>query len=379
MTQKIIYIAASDSTQENKQKASVTCDGKNDALVINAAMKNFDHNGGILFLLAGTYYIFKVPHTHGGIVVDRNNITILGEGNSTKLLLQKYQDCNVIQIKGVKNTKISNLFIDGNRDFQAVKDVPFKDEIEEDKHFRSFFFNLSGVKCDKYEGDKDFPKNVVVSNCTIQNCKALCAYLRGKNMIVENNHFGEAWADVVEILNGPGIIRGNVVIINNKKVKTHTALSTDIANFVSITDNKVYVKEGCRLDLGFRSWQHSFFHSIKRNVLIVEKNASVHAVVDSRGLFTTIEDNCFINHNEEPVLLSINGLNKVSGNILRNIKIGIRISHPEYLEQWKQKWRRGFLEDMFIMIKQNYFYNSKVDKGNHKNRVVERNNILLSN
>ena len=378
MTNKIIYIAASDSTQEKKQKASVVCDGKNDAILINEAIQKFSNDGGMLMLLAGTYYIYKVPNTFGGIVINKNNITIVGEGNDTKLLLQKHQDCNVIQIKGVKNTRISNLFIDGNREFQALKDVPFKDEKEEDAYFRTFFFNLSGVKADKYEGDNDFPKNVIVSNCTIQNCKALCAYLRGKKMIVENNHFGEAWADVVEILNGPGIIRNNIVVINNKKVKTHTALSTDIANFVSITDNKVYVKEGARLDLGFRSWQHSFFHSIKRNVLIVEKNASLHAVVDSRGLFTTIKDNCFINYNTDPVLLSINGLNNVSGNSLTNIKIGIRISHPEYLEQWKKMWRRGFLEDMFINIKNNFFYNSKIEKGIHKNTIIESENVLLN-
>ncbi len=379
MTKKIIYIAANDSISSKKERANVICDGKNDAQIINEAIQSFTQKGGLVFLFAGTYIILKVKDTHGGIIIDKSNVTVMGEGDATKLLLQKYQDCNAIQIKGVKNVRINNLFIDGNREYQGVKNGEIKDEIEEDdSHFRSFSFNLSGIKADKYSGDHHFPQNVIVSNCTIQNCKALCVMLRGKNMIVENNHLGEARADVVEILNGPGIIRGNIVVISSKTLRTHTALSTDLANFVSITDNKVYVKEGATLHLGFRTWHHSFFHSIKRNVLIVEKNAHVNAVVDSRGLFTSIEDNSFVNYNIEPVLLSINGLNNVSGNSLTNIKIGIRNSHPEYSEKWKQMWRCGFLEDMMVRIKKNFFYNSNIDKGSHKNKIVEGENVWLN-
>lgn len=378
MKKKIIYIAAGDSPIDKKGKSSIVCDGRNDAQLINSAMQNFNNDGGIIYLFEGTYNIYKVAGTWGGIVVDRSNVEILGEGEVTKLLLQKHQDCNVIQIKGVKNIKISNLFIDGNRNYQAVKDVPFKDEKEENTYFRTFYFNLSGVKADKYDRDKDFPKNVTISNCTIQNCKALCAYLRGRNMIVENNHFGEAWADVVEILNGPGVIRGNVVVISSKTLRTHTGLSTDIANYVSITDNKIYVKEGGNLDFGFRTWQHSFFHSIKRNVLIAEKNSRVRAMIDSRGLFTTIEDNCFINYNTEPVALSLNGLNNFSGNSLTNVTVGIRNSHDDdYLEKWKKMWRRGFLEDLLIIIRNNYLYHSSIEKGKHKNVLIERKNVFL--
>jgi hypothetical protein len=112
--------------------------------------------------------------------------------------------------------------------------------------------------------------------------------LEGPNMRVIDNLLGNAGSDSVEILTGPGVIRGNIVEITGQ---THVAIGSDRANSMIMSDNIIRVRKGGRLDIGFRSWAGSRRHVISDNVLVVDEGGTCSLAMDIRGTESTITGN----------------------------------------------------------------------------------------
>jgi hypothetical protein len=126
----------------------------------------------------------------------------------------------------------------------------------------------------------------------------------------------------VEILAGPGEIRGNYFEITGR---THVACGSDRGNSILMSDNIVHVKEGGDLDIAFRSWADSERHVIANNTVTVDPGGRCGKAVDARGYGAVIMGNNFHTTNpEEPLHLTVSGGNTVvTGNILENVVIEI--------------------------------------------------------
>ena len=102
-------VAASDS--QNKEKADYVADGTNDEAEIEAAINALPSGGGVVYLLEGTYNI--------GTTIDiaKSNVSLIGSGKATKLLLGANVDVIVVGdgTNPYEGIVISNLQIDGNR------------------------------------------------------------------------------------------------------------------------------------------------------------------------------------------------------------------------------------------------------------------------
>jgi len=87
------------------------CDGTADQVEINAAITALPANGGEIIILDGTYNITAK------INVNKNNVSITGNGNST-ILKRMYNSTlseGIITLASVSYCRISDLNIDGNR------------------------------------------------------------------------------------------------------------------------------------------------------------------------------------------------------------------------------------------------------------------------
>lgn len=139
-------------------------------------------------------------------------------------------------------------------------------------------------------------------------------------MHVVGNVLGNATSDVVEILTGPGEMRGNYAEITGR---THVAFGSDRGNNIIMADNIVHVRPEGDIDIGFRSWADSKHHAINGNVIRVESGGKLGRAMDIRGTETAVTGNSVYNHADNPSLpLYIRGGNAVlTGNVLENVTI----------------------------------------------------------
>ena len=267
----------------------------------------------------GTYDIRKVPETLGGVLIDRSNVVLAGQGTSTRLVQAAGQDTNVIRIigSGVGHVTIRDLWVDANRDgnFEGRGDPNVS-------HGR---FEFCGIKAFyTYPGGPTGQRNhhITIERCHVHNSHRLGIMLEGQHMKVINNVLGNAGSDAVEILTGPGEIRGNSVEITGR---THVAIGSDRGNSILMTDNIVRVLDGGDLDIGFRSWAASRRHVIANNVLTVEPGGHCRQAIDVRGTGAVVSGNSLHTENaDEPLRLSITGGNTVvTDNLLENVIVEI--------------------------------------------------------
>ncbi|MBP1655407.1 MAG: uncharacterized protein H6Q31_8 [Bacteroidetes bacterium] len=318
-------VAAKNSSGNDRSAAQFVCDGEGDQVEINAAIRSLPPAGGMVFLMEGTYDIRKVQGTLGGIIIDRSNVTLAGTGPATQLVLAPHQNTNVIRIIGhnVGHITIRDLQVDANRAQNAEgKGDP---KISHDR------FEFCGIKafCGSPGDPGDHPTHdVTVQNTIVRNAQRLGIMLEGPNMKVVGNTLGNAGSDVVEILTGPGEIRGNHVEITGQ---THIAIGSDCANSILMTDNIVHVKEGGRLDIAFRSWKGSERHVIANNVVAVDSGGICAQAIDARGSRTVITGNCLYTASKDTRMrLSIGGGDAIiNGNVFENIAIEINDSTGE--------------------------------------------------
>ncbi len=312
-------VAAKNSSEHARSAAHFVCDGEGDQEEINAAIRALPPAGGIVFLMEGTYDIRKVERTLGGIIIDRSYVTLAGTGAATQLVLAPRQNTNVIRIIGrnVGHITIRDIHIDANRERNSEgKGDP---KISHDR------FEFCGIKafCGSPGHSGDNPTHdITVQNTAVRNAQRLGIMLEGPNMKVIGNTLGNAGSDVVEILTGPGEIRGNLVEITGQ---THVAIGSDCANSILMTDNIVRVRNGGRLDIAFRSWKGSERHVIANNIVAVDSGGTCTQAIDARGSRTAITGNCLHTANKDSHMrLTVGGGDAlISGNVFENIVIEI--------------------------------------------------------
>jgi hypothetical protein len=344
-----IVVAAKNSSPESKAAAKFVGDGVGDQEEINAAVRALPAVGGTVRLAEGTYDIRKVPGKLGGVLIERSHVVLAGRGTSTRLVQAAGQDTNVIRIigSGVGHITIRDLWVDANRDEN--------DKGRGDPNVSHDRFEFCGIKAYyRVPGGPGGETNhdITIRNCHVHDSWRLGIMLEGINMRVVDNVLGNAHSDAVEILTGPGEIRGNYVEITGR---THVAIGTDRGHSIVMANNIVHVKKGGDLDIGFRSWAASRRHVIADNVLTVDAGGVCRNAMDIRGTGAAVTGNNIHTPNpDERLPLTITGGNTVvTGNLFENVVVVVDDKTDE---------------NKPIVIKDNIMENSVVDhrKGNLK-------------
>lgn len=320
-------VAARDSSERSRASAHFVADGEGDQEEINAAIRSLPRSGGVVQLMEGTYDIRRVDGTLGGVTIDRSMVTLAGVGPATRLVLAPDQNTNVIRIIGqsVGSITIRDLQVDANREQNT--------EGKGDPNVSHDRFEFCGIKafCGRPGGSGAEPcHDITIQNTVVRNAHRLGIMLEGPNMHVLNNTLGNAGSDAVEILTGPGSIRGNYVEITGQ---THVAIGSDRADSILMTDNIVRVKEGGRLNIAFRSWAASQRHIISNNIVTVEPGGVCTQAIDARGSRTVITGNCLQNAAADPRMrLTVGaGTAVLVGNVFEHIAIEINDTSGENL------------------------------------------------
>ena len=343
-----VLVATHDSAPTSRNGADFVGDGRGDQEEINAAIESLPPVGGTVLLAEGTYNIRKVPETLGGVLIRRSHVVLEGRGAATKLIQAPGQSTNVIRIigSGVGHITIRNLWVDANRDAN-----PYGEGNPNVSHDR---FEFCGIKAYyRVPGGPggDVNHHITVENCYVLNSRRLGIMLEGSSMRVRNNVLGNAGSDAVEILTGPGEIRGNHVIITGR---THVAIGTDRADSITMADNIVEVRDGGHLDIAFRSWAGSRRHVIVGNVLTVAEGGICSLAMDIRGLGAAVTGNSLQSVPTSDTRLRIRGGNTiVTGNLLETVDIEVDdtttdskpiVISDNILDGSKVIYKRGWLE-----------------------------------
>lgn len=312
-----MIVATQSSSEKSKAVANFVGDGVGDQEEIYAAIHALPASGGTVTLMEGTYDIRKVEGKLGGLIIDRSNVMLMGQGAATRLILAPDQNTNVIRIigNGVGNIVIRDLWVDQNRDQNPYNGAEFVNI----SHGR---FEYNGIKAFCAEPGGSCPEpthNITIENCTVLNAQRLGIMLDGPNMRVVNNHLGNAHSDAVELLEGPGFVMGNFVEITGR---THVAVGSDRGNSIIMANNVVHVREGGDLDIAFRSWADSERHVISNNIVMVDQGGKLGLAMDVRGFDTSVTGNVIRGGEGERLPLWLTGAGMaVTGNHFQNVEL----------------------------------------------------------
>lgn len=312
-------IAAANSSAKSKERADYVCTGEGDQDLINAAIKGLPEAGGTVLLLEGTYDIRKVEDTLGGILIDRSHVTLAGLGPQTKLVQAPGQNTNVIRIigEGVGYITIRDLYVDANRD-----ENPHGEGDPSVYHDRFEYCGIKAYFREPGPPDGEHVHHVTVRNCHVMNARRLGIMLDGRKMSVIDNVIGNANSDSVEILTGPGEIRGNYMEITGR---THVAIGTDAAEDVIIANNIVHIKDTGDADIGIRVWAGFRRHIVTNNVITLDEGGALGTAMDIRGTGAIVSNNYVSGPDPENRLpLWITGGNTIfTTNLLDNVELVI--------------------------------------------------------
>ncbi len=237
-----VVVAAADAPEPVKRAADIVCTGQDDHVAINAAIAGLPSSGGRVHLTGGSYAIGAVAGTFGGVIIDRSNVLLTGEGSATRLRLQDgLTDCNVIWIYGdIQDIGVRDLFIDGN----AKNQVPWVRE-------RSQWNGNNGIKIINPAGGTDTaglydvtPRNVRVANCHIEDCVLMAVMAHGTAVEVRDCYFtGSFGSHVIELLGHSGRVEGCTLRVKDGD-SVGFGFSTDRAYHYHIVNNKIFVEAG---------------------------------------------------------------------------------------------------------------------------------------
>ena len=312
-----LTVAAHDAADASKAAADYVCDGEGDQEEINAAIAALPEPGGTVQLTEGTFDIRRIEGKLGGVLIERSHVTLAGHGAATRLVQAPAQETNVIRIigSGVGYVTIRDLFVDANRD-----ENPLGEGDPDVSHARFEFCGIKAFRTFPGGPSGEDTHHITIRNCHVIDARRLGIMLEGPNMHVVDNVLGNANSDVVEILTGPGEIRGNYAEITGR---THVAFGSDRGNHIIMADNIIHVRPDGDIDIGFRSWAASKHHAINNNVIRVDQGGKMGRAMDIRGTETTVTGNSVYNHSENPSLpLYIRGGNAVlTGNVFEHVTL----------------------------------------------------------
>ncbi|GEM_PF-4743570 len=194
------------------------CDGTSDESEINDALSNLPSGGGIVTIKKGTYNIA------GNINMLKNNVTLRGEGKSTKLFLANSANVDMIQIGNgstiVNDCVVEEMTIDGNRSNQSSLGSPV------------VIWGASGTKALRN----------TVRGCRLTNCLTDCLKLIFadksiiQNNVIDENTGGAAIGIFSSSQNNN--ISGNILIHNSYGVYSSANYNNIVGNIC--VDNTGY-------------------------------------------------------------------------------------------------------------------------------------------
>ena len=315
---RTMIVATKNSSEKSKKIADYVGDGAGDQEEIYKAIHDLPEVGGTVTLMEGTYDIRRVEGTYGGLIIDRSDVTLVGQGSATRLILAPDQNTNVIRIigNGVGNITIRDMWVDQNRDQNPYDGAEFINI----SHGR---FEYCGIKGFCAEPGKSCPEpihDITIENCRVMNSQRLGIMLDGINLRVINNRLGNANSDAVELLGGPGFVTGNILEITGR---THVAIGSDRGSSIIMANNVVHVTPTGDLDIAFRSWADSERHVIADNVVIVDPGGTLNYAMDVRGFDTSVTGNVIRGNNPDKLLpLWLTGAGMVvTGNQFQNVEL----------------------------------------------------------
>jgi len=105
------FVVGTSTSRWTEKDCNYLCDGTNDQEEINRAIQDLPASGGEIIILDGTYNIAAK------INVNKNNVSIKGNGNSTilKRMWDSSSEEGVITLNSVEGCRVQNLQIDGNK------------------------------------------------------------------------------------------------------------------------------------------------------------------------------------------------------------------------------------------------------------------------
>ncbi|MFN0051656.1 MAG: hypothetical protein ACKV0T_05665 [Planctomycetales bacterium] len=313
-----ILVAAHDAAPSSRAAARFVGDGTGDQEEINAAIRALPESGGTVQLSEGTFDIRRIAGKLGGVLIERSHVTLAGRGTATRLVQAPQQETNVIRIigSGVGHITIRDLVVDANREQN-----PLGAGDPNVSHARFEFCGIKGYCREPGGSGGDDVHHITIRHCQILNARRLGIMLEGAGMRVLDNFLENADSDVVEILTGPGEIRGNYAEITGR---THVAFGSDRGNHIAMSDNILHVKPGGDIDIGFRTWARSKHHVISNNVIRVDDGGQLRLAMDIRGTETTITGNSIFHGAAGSLPLKIGAGNTVvTGNVFEGVLLTI--------------------------------------------------------
>jgi hypothetical protein len=264
-----VTVGASNAKNINPALYDFMCSGTDDHVIINNAIASLPAAGGKVLLSEGTF------NTGLPIILNKENVTLEGNGTNTKIRLANAKDVNVIELGNGSGTKtgmkIKNLTVDGNMANQTV--------------------NVAGIYLNT---DADY---ATIENCIIKSAK-------------QDNIFVETGCTNVTIRNN--VIDSNGSAGGGTNIQTNGARTT-------IDGNKCSNSLNTGIYLGFNA-----INSIVSNN-IVEKASVIF--IESRAVSTTVNNNTIhIAANLTPDYgIAITDNSIVSNNIINVGAIGVQI------------------------------------------------------
>ena len=197
-----LVVAASDSPTKSKAQADYVCDGTADDVQIQAAIDALPAAGGTVKLSEGTFTI-AIGQTYGtadcGVVVDRSDVTLSGEGDSTVI------DFSGIAGYGLWVGKTGVQAEAGQRFYRnVVRNMRFIGDGTDNENHLVYVFGMADVKvlnCSFYQsGDEaliiQLSEDFIVDGNVFEDCSGADAaggefYTEStvKRGTISNNHF----------------------------------------------------------------------------------------------------------------------------------------------------------------------------------------------
>ncbi|HET9850005.1 MAG TPA: right-handed parallel beta-helix repeat-containing protein, partial [Candidatus Saccharimonadales bacterium] len=215
-------VAASNSTQAEKDAADYVATGTDDQNTINSALSALPSSGGSVYLMEGTYTLgttsISVP----------DNTTLAGSGSATVLKYANsvgsstyYAITNSDTTTGT-NVTVQNLLIDGNKANQSAGVM------------NGIYFNHMGSGSSRKGG--------TISNVTVQNIysngRAIYLSLSANNSVIGNNINGSPFG--ISLLSSTNNeINGNISTANSYGIEVNSSSGNNFAGNV-LQNNSSY-------------------------------------------------------------------------------------------------------------------------------------------
>ena len=307
-----LLVATNDSSEKAKLTADFVGDGFGDQDEINQAIAALPLSGGRVDLAAGTYDIRRVPGMLGGVLVDRENVTLVGVGASTRLILAPEQNTNVVR-GTASNFHACNFWIDGNS-FNNPNPLPFEGN----------GIRVSGVPN---------PFTSVVSNVTVDgvivcNANTLGFQLIGLNVrVVRSSYYlssPHTTHDAFELGLGPGELCNNYTEIGGQ---IGYVLGSDTGEQINISNNLVRVVSGGTVtEAVIRPWPNKWGHIVTNNNIRADGGMVNMMLIVEGGESNVIIGNVFGGNDLRSRVRIASPSAVVTGNVFQYIDVELNTS-----------------------------------------------------